>query len=82
MDRLDPKKVFMPLNCLTCHQPHSSSKPNLLVNDQEDDFQFCYGCHKNLKGPGGHSMKESAAPAGGGASEAPPAPLPPAAPKK
>ncbi|HXX16024.1 MAG TPA: cytochrome c3 family protein [Candidatus Eremiobacteraceae bacterium] len=34
------------LTCLTCHQPHSSAKPDLLVNDQEANMAFCKTCHK------------------------------------
>ena len=33
------------LTCLTCHQPHSSAKPDLLVNDQEANMAFCKTCH-------------------------------------
>lgn len=33
------------LTCLTCHQPHSSAKPDLLVNDQEPNMAFCKTCH-------------------------------------
>jgi predicted CXXCH cytochrome family protein len=33
------------LTCLTCHQPHASAKPDLLVNDQEANMAFCRTCH-------------------------------------
>jgi len=33
------------INCLTCHQPHSSAEPNLLVGDQRADMNFCVKCH-------------------------------------
>jgi predicted CXXCH cytochrome family protein len=33
------------MTCLTCHQPHSSAKPNLLVKDQEANMAFCKTCH-------------------------------------
>ncbi len=33
------------MTCLTCHQPHSSANPNLLVNDQEANMAFCKTCH-------------------------------------
>jgi predicted CXXCH cytochrome family protein len=49
-DVMDPKditKVRMPISCLTCHQPHSSAKPGLLVKDQENNMAFCDTCHKN-----------------------------------
>jgi predicted CXXCH cytochrome family protein len=47
-DLMDPKnlqKVKTPINCLTCHQPHSSAKPDLLVKDQENNQKFCTSCH-------------------------------------
>jgi len=49
-DVMDPSnitKVRTPLNCLTCHQPHSSAKPGMLVKDQENNMVFCDTCHKN-----------------------------------
>jgi len=33
------------LNCLSCHQPHASAKPGLLVKDQEANMAFCRTCH-------------------------------------
>jgi len=33
------------INCLTCHQPHASAKPGLLVKDQEANMAFCKTCH-------------------------------------
>jgi predicted CXXCH cytochrome family protein len=47
MDPANPDKVRVALNCATCHQPHSSAKPNLLVKDQETNTAFCDSCHKN-----------------------------------
>jgi predicted CXXCH cytochrome family protein len=48
MDPTDVTKVRTKLNCLTCHQPHSSAHADLLVNDQENNAQFCATCHKDL----------------------------------
>lgn len=48
-DPKDPSKVVTPMNCLTCHQPHSSAKPDLLVKDQANNMAFCSTCHKDLK---------------------------------
>lgn len=47
-DAIIPKthQVFQ-MNCLTCHQPHASNEPNMLVKDQKNDMQFCQTCHKN-----------------------------------
>jgi predicted CXXCH cytochrome family protein len=47
MDPTNITRVKMPLSCLTCHQPHSSTKANLLVKDQENNMAFCDTCHKN-----------------------------------
>jgi len=33
------------INCLSCHQPHASAKPGLLVKDQEANMTFCKTCH-------------------------------------
>jgi predicted CXXCH cytochrome family protein len=38
-----------PINCLTCHQPHSSAQPDLLVKDQVNNTQFCRTCHETFK---------------------------------
>lgn len=45
MDFKDPNKVKTQLTCLSCHQPHSSAQPALLVKDQKSDRQFCGQCH-------------------------------------
>jgi len=45
-DLRDSTKVITAINCLTCHQPHASAKPDLLVNDQENNQAFCYTCHQ------------------------------------
>jgi predicted CXXCH cytochrome family protein len=47
-DPSDLTKVIQKMTCLTCHQPHSSLKPNLLVNDQENNTKFCATCHKDM----------------------------------
>jgi predicted CXXCH cytochrome family protein len=47
-DLMDPKdmaKVKKQLNCLSCHQPHASAQPDLLVNDQQNNAKFCGTCH-------------------------------------
>jgi len=48
-DLMDPAtgKVKTPMNCLTCHQPHGSAKPDLLVKDQASNMDFCKTCHAN-----------------------------------
>lgn len=48
-DPMDVKKIIKKINCLTCHQPHSSSQPNLLVKDQTYNSLFCASCHTNLQ---------------------------------
>ena len=47
MDPADATKVKTQINCLTCHQPHSSAQPGLLVKDQANNMAFCDTCHKN-----------------------------------
>ena len=46
-DPKDVTKVRVAMNCLTCHQPHASSKAGLLVKEQENNMAFCDTCHKN-----------------------------------
>ena len=52
VDPSDLTKVLTPLNCLTCHQPHASAQPDLLVKDQANNQAFCRTCHKGLIGSG------------------------------
>ncbi len=48
MDPNNPDRVKIVLNCATCHQPHSSAQPNLLVKDQATNTAFCDTCHKTI----------------------------------
>jgi predicted CXXCH cytochrome family protein len=41
----DPKAPQGTLTCLSCHQPHASAQPNLLVKDQANSRKFCETCH-------------------------------------
>jgi predicted CXXCH cytochrome family protein len=43
----DGTPINMKINCLTCHQPHSSTQPGLLVGDKADNMEFCSKCHTN-----------------------------------
>ena len=47
MNPSDITKVKTHLTCLSCHQPHSSAQPGLLVKDQQNNMAFCDSCHKN-----------------------------------
>jgi predicted CXXCH cytochrome family protein len=47
MDPTNQSRVKTPLSCLSCHQPHASAQPDLLVNDQANNMAFCDNCHKN-----------------------------------
>jgi predicted CXXCH cytochrome family protein len=47
-DPTDVTKTLQKINCLTCHQPHSSAQPGLLVKDQANNIMFCSTCHTNL----------------------------------
>jgi len=40
-------KAITPMNCLSCHQPHASAKPDLLAKDQANNMDFCRTCHAN-----------------------------------
>ena len=47
MDPKDITRVRYAMNCLTCHQPHSSAQAGLLAKDQENNMAFCDTCHKD-----------------------------------
>ncbi len=47
MNPADITKVKTHLTCMSCHQPHSSAQPGLLVKDQQNNMAFCDNCHKN-----------------------------------
>jgi predicted CXXCH cytochrome family protein len=36
------------ITCLSCHQPHSSGQPDLLVKDQSNNMAFCATCHTKV----------------------------------
>ena len=48
MDPTDVNKLRVAVNCASCHQPHASAQPDLLVKDQSNGMAFCASCHKNL----------------------------------
>jgi predicted CXXCH cytochrome family protein len=47
MNPADITKVKTHLTCLSCHQPHASAQPDLLIKDQKNNMAFCDNCHKN-----------------------------------
>ena len=47
-DPTDITKVYAKINCLSCHQPHSSAQADLLIKDQPNNLAFCSSCHKDL----------------------------------
>jgi predicted CXXCH cytochrome family protein len=47
MNPADVTKVKTHLTCLSCHQPHASAQPDLLIKDQKNNMAFCDNCHKN-----------------------------------
>jgi len=57
MDPTNLSKVKAQLSCLSCHQPHASAEPDLLVKDQANNMAFCDMCHKNRI-----NMKQTVAP--------------------
>jgi predicted CXXCH cytochrome family protein len=48
-DPTDVTKTLQKINCMTCHQPHSSAQPGLLVKDQANNILFCATCHKDMQ---------------------------------
>ena len=50
-DLSDPsqRKIKTPINCLACHQPHSSAQPDLLAKDQVNNMAFCATCHEEYR---------------------------------
>lgn len=48
MDPTNVNKVLKPINCLTCHQPHSGAYAGMLVKDQQNNMAFCMTCHANM----------------------------------
>jgi len=48
-DPTNVTKMLQQINCMTCHQPHSSAQSGLLVNDQANNVAFCASCHKNMQ---------------------------------
>ena len=47
-DPTDVTKIHAKINCMSCHQPHASAQPDLLVKDQANNLAFCVTCHKDL----------------------------------
>lgn len=48
VDPTDISKTRAQISCLSCHQPHSSAQPDLLIKDQSNNLAFCSSCHKDL----------------------------------
>ncbi len=48
VDPSDVTKLVAKINCVSCHQPHASAQPDLLVKDQANNAAFCASCHKDL----------------------------------
>lgn len=46
-DPTDQSKIRAHLGCMSCHQPHASARPDLLIHDQANNLAFCDNCHKN-----------------------------------
>lgn len=40
-------KLVAAISCASCHQPHASAQPGLLVKDQANNMDFCKACHAN-----------------------------------
>ena len=63
MDPTNLNKVLKPINCLTCHQPHSGANPGMLVKDQANNMAFCMTCHANMVNGLGPSQPQGTQPA-------------------
>jgi predicted CXXCH cytochrome family protein len=48
MDPTDVSKVRAQINCLSCHEPHSTTQSGLLVKEHVNNMAFCASCHKDL----------------------------------
>ena len=48
VDPTDITKTRAQINCLSCHQPHSSAQADLLIKDQPNNLTFCSSCHKDM----------------------------------
>jgi predicted CXXCH cytochrome family protein len=48
LDPADHSKVKTPMSCLSCHQPHASAQPGLLIGDQPKGHAFCATCHQKM----------------------------------
>jgi predicted CXXCH cytochrome family protein len=48
MNPADLTTVLAKISCQSCHQPHASVNPGLLVKDQKNNTEFCASCHKDL----------------------------------
>ena len=50
MGRLDPSRSGQELGCTSCHNPHSSGKKFLFVNDRPNSpDNLCFLCHTKVK---------------------------------
>ncbi len=49
-DPTDVTKIKTVINCMICHQPHSSTQRALLIKDQQPGLDFCRTCHKTIVG--------------------------------
>ena len=50
--KVNPQEKTSPeMTCLTCHTPHSSAQPDLLVKDQQPNMAFCNTCHRSQQSP-------------------------------
>jgi predicted CXXCH cytochrome family protein len=48
VNSLNPKtNTTIPIDCLTCHQPHAGAEEGMLVKDQKNNMHFCKTCHVN-----------------------------------
>jgi predicted CXXCH cytochrome family protein len=46
--KADPSKPSRELSCISCHNPHSSAKQKLFVNESVSSENLCLLCHKKV----------------------------------
>jgi predicted CXXCH cytochrome family protein len=51
-DPMDQSRIKLPIQCLTCHQPHAGGARAMLKGDVNPGLQFCRTCHKGMIGVG------------------------------
>ena len=46
--RTDPSDSSREISCISCHNPHSSTKPTLFRNENDNSGNMCLLCHRKI----------------------------------